>query len=134
MSIDFILAFSEKLRSEKDHWEHTREKDIQDVAGGYITSTMLHGIYNILINEGYSRKYLDGIFGSDYIDNEGNINKADLNKYKELTKEACKFYLRNDPGYNKYTAEKKVEDFFYKTTRGIKLREEINKLKPGRTK
>jgi hypothetical protein len=34
-----------------------------------------------------------------------------------------------DPGYNKYTEEKKIEDFFYKTIRGIKLRKEIDELK-----
>ncbi len=127
-TIDFILAFSEKLRSEKDHWEHTREKDIQDVAGGYITSTMLSGIYNILINEGYSKDYLDEFFGYDYLDDKGRIKKRELNKYQKWTDQACKFYLRGDPVYNKYIEEKKVEDFFYKTIRGIKLRKEIDKL------
>ncbi|MBA7537878.1 hypothetical protein ES705_30149 [subsurface metagenome] len=117
-TIDFVLAFCEKLRSEKDHWEHTGEKDIQDVAGGYITSKMLMGIYNILINEGYTKKHLDNFF---FFDSESN-------KHKEWTKEACKLYLRGDPGYNKYTEEKKTEDFFYKTIRGIKLRKEIDKL------
>jgi len=129
MSIDFILAFCEKLRSEKDHWEHTGEKDIQDVAGGYITSKMLMGIYNILINEGYTKEYLDEIFGWDYLDNEGRSKKRELNKYKKQTEQACLFYLRGDPGYNKYTEEKKIEDFFYKTIRGIKLRKEIDELK-----
>ena len=117
-TIDFILAFCEKLRSEKDHWEHTGEKDIQDVAGGYITSSMLMGIYNILINEGYTKKHLDNFF---FFGDEPN-------KHKKWTEKACKFYLRGDPGYNKYTEEKKIEDFFYKTIRGTKLRKEIDKL------
>lgn len=116
-SIDFILAFCEKYRGEIKASDRGK-KDILDVSGGYITFTMLMGIYNILINEGYTKRHLDNYF----------FFEGELNKHKEWTEQACKFYLRGDPNYNKYTKEKKVEDFFYETTRGIKLREEIDKL------
>lgn len=115
MSIDFILAFCEKLRTEikngdigKDIWEK--------VDKSYITQTMLSGIYNILINEGYSKKHLDNFF---YFEGEPN-------KHKEMTEEACKFYLPNHEG-KKYSEI--IEDFFYRNPGGIKLREEIDKLK-----
>jgi len=67
-SIDFILAFCEKLRTDKRNTDNGKA-DLK-VDEGYITDTMLSGIFNILINEGYPRKYLDKIFGYDYLDNE----------------------------------------------------------------
>lgn len=82
-SIDFILAFCEKLKGERKAWDRGKE-DIQDVGGGYITQTMLSGIYNILINEGYSKKHLDDFF----------FFEGEPNKHKEWTEKACKFYLR----------------------------------------
>ena len=115
-SIDFILAFCEKFRVNRRNTDNGKE-DLK-VDEGYITQTMLSGIYNILINEGYTKKHLDNYF----------FFEGEPNKNKEWTKEACKFYLHSDPDYNKYIAEKKVEDFFYKSIRGIKLRKEINNL------
>ncbi|MBA7547144.1 hypothetical protein ES705_39546 [subsurface metagenome] len=103
-TIDFILAFSERLRiAEKDHDDDTE----------YITSTMLNGIYNILINEGYSKEHLDKFF---FNDDYPNI-------HEKLTKKACEFYHigRKDPS-------KVVEEFFNENPRGIKLRKEIDKL------
>lgn len=108
-SIDFILAFSEKLRKEIEDWECGRKNDIV-VDKGYITQTMLNGIYNILINEGYSKKHLDKFF----------FNDDYPNTHKELTKKACKFYHINQ------TSE--VERFFNEDPAGIKLRKEIDKL------
>ena len=61
-TIDLILAVSDKLRREMEHWEITGEKDIQDIGGGYIYSVMLNFAYNILVKEGYSEKYLDEFF------------------------------------------------------------------------
>ena len=115
-SIDYILAFCERLRiiKENENWKYEKEAINKE----YVTFTMLMGIYNILINEGYPKKYLDNYF---FFDDEPNKNK-------EWTKEACKFYLSGDPGYNKYIEEKKIEDFFYKTIRGRKLRKEIDSL------
>ncbi len=57
------------------------------------------------------------------------VKKGNLINIKKQAEQACEFYLRGDPGYNKYTEEKKIEDFFYKTIRGIKLRKEIDELK-----
>jgi len=112
-TINFILAFCEKLRSEKDHWEHTGEKDIQDVAGGYITSTILSAIYNILIYEGYTKKHLDNFF---FFDDEPNKNK-------EWTDQAYKFYYTK-----RKNSSRVVEKFFNEDPAGIKLRKEIDKL------
>ncbi|MBA7531909.1 hypothetical protein ES705_24135 [subsurface metagenome] len=61
-TIDIILAVSNKLRREMEHWEITGEKDIQDVGGGYIYSVMLNFAYNILVKEGYSEKHLEEFF------------------------------------------------------------------------
>lgn len=111
LSIDFILAFCEKLKEEIEAFDQGAKK-IEDIDEGYITQTMLNGIYNILINEGYTKKHLDNFF---YFEGE-------LNKHKKMTEEACKFYL---PGHKKYS--KIIEDFFYKNPGGIKLRKEIDK-------
>ncbi len=110
-SIDYILAFCEKLRiiKENENWKY--EKEATDEA--HITFTMLMGIYNILINEGYPKEYLDNYF---FFDNE-------LNKNKELTEIACEFYH-----INRKNPSKVIEEFFYKDSRGIKLRQEIDNL------
>jgi len=110
-SIDFILAFCEKLRVDIRNTDNGKA-DLE-VDEGYITKTMLNGIFNVLINEGYSRKHLNNFF----------FFEGEPNKHKEMTEEACKFYL---PGHKKYS--KIIEDFFYKNPGGIKLREEIDKL------
>lgn len=109
-SIDYILAFCEKLKKEREAWECGREKDIA-VDRGYITSTMLMGIYNILINEGYTKKHLDNYFFFD----------CEFNKHKERTKGACEFYHINQPS--------EIERFFNEDPAGIKLRREIDNLK-----
>jgi len=110
-SIDFILAFCEKLRTDRRNTDNGKA-DLK-VDEGYITQTMLSGIYNILINEGYSREHLNNFF----------FFEGEPNKHKEMTEEACKFYL---PGHKRYSNI--IEDFFYKNPRGIKLRKEIDKL------
>lgn len=108
-SKDFILAFSEKLRKEEKNWICRPDQVYQ----GYITSTMLNGIYNVLINEGYSKEHLDKFF----------FNEDYPNKYKEWTKEACKFYF-----INRENSSKVIEEFFNQDPAGIKLRKEIDKL------
>ncbi len=104
LTINFILAFSERLRIAKKD----RDDDTE-----YITSTMLSGIYNILIYEGYTKEHLDNFF---FFGNEPN-------KHKEWTDQAYKFY------YTKLkNSSKIVEEFFNENPAGIKLRKEIDKL------
>ena len=103
-TIDFILAFSERLRIAKKDSDYEKE---------YITSTMLSGIYNILINEGYSKEHLDKFF---FNDDYPNI-------HKKLTEKACKFYHTN-----RKNSSKVIEEFFNENPAGIKLRKEIDKL------
>ncbi|MBA7564003.1 hypothetical protein ES695_09510 [Candidatus Atribacteria bacterium 1244-E10-H5-B2] len=112
-TIDLILAVSDKLRREMEHWEITGEKDIQDIGGGYIYSVMLNFAYNILVKEGYSEKYLDEFF----------FNEGELDKHKEWTEKARKFYHigRKDPS-------RAIKEFFNENPAGVKLRMEINKL------
>lgn len=111
-SIDFILAFCDELRRERENAD--LGKDIwKEIDKAYITQTMLSGIYNILINEGYSKKHLDNFF----------FFEGEPNKHKEMTEEANHFYFHSQVKYSE-----KIEDFFYKDPRGIKLREEIDKL------
>ena len=103
-TINFILAFSKKLRIAKED----RDDDTED-----ITSTMLSGIYNVLIYEGYSKEHLDKFF----------FNDDYPNTHKERTDQVYKFYytkLKNSP--------KVIEEFFYSNPRGVKLRKEIDKL------
>jgi len=103
-TIDFILAFSERLRIAKKDLDYDKE---------YITSTMLNGIYNILINEGYHKEHLDKFF---FNDDYPNI-------HKKLTEKAYKFYHTN-----RENSSKIIEKFFNEDPAGIKLRMEIDKL------
>ncbi|MBA7513957.1 hypothetical protein ES705_09464 [subsurface metagenome] len=112
LTTDFILAFSEKLRILKKNRDYEEQ---------YITSTMLSGIYNVLINEGYSKAYLDGFF---FDDDHPNI-------HKEWTEQAYKFrYSSNwpEPIRNRKNSSKIIEGFFNEDPSGIKLRKEIDKL------
>ena len=104
LTIDFILAFSERLRIAKKDNDYEKE---------YITSTILSGIYNVLINEGYPKEHLDKFF----------FNDDYPNTHKERTEKAYIFYRidRKNPS-------KVIEEFFYKDPWGIKLRKEIDKL------
>ncbi|MBA7560500.1 hypothetical protein ES695_03525 [Candidatus Atribacteria bacterium 1244-E10-H5-B2] len=111
-SVDFILAFCDELRRETERAD--LGKDIwEKVDKAYITRTMLSGIYNILINEGYTKKHLDNFF----------FFEGEPDKNREMTEKANSFYF---PGQSKRS--KIVEDFFQKDPRGIKLRKEIDKL------
>ena len=70
-SVDFILAFCDELRRETERAD--LGKDIwEKVDKAYITRTMLSGIYNILINEGYTKKHLDNFF---FFEGEPDIKK-----------------------------------------------------------
>lgn len=110
-TIDFILAYSQKLKEEMRNCDRGK-KDIT-CDEGYITRTMLMGIYNVLINEGYPKKHLDNFF----------FFEGEPNKNKEWTEQACKFYFRNRRNFSKI-----VERFFNEDPAGIKLRKEIDKL------
>ncbi|GAI28061.1 unnamed protein product [marine sediment metagenome] len=111
-TIDFILAFCDELKKEREKWDLGLEDNIT-VDRGYITQTILSLIYKVLINEGYSRKHLDNFF----------FFEGEPNKHKERTLKACKFYHTNQKN-----SSRGVGDFFYKDPRGIRLREEIDKL------
>lgn len=82
-NIDFILAFRDKLKREKEDFDSGRETDI-NIAGGYVTDTMLTCLYSVLVGEGYSRKYLNKFFFND--------NYPDCNTYKEWLEKSFKFY------------------------------------------
>jgi molybdopterin-guanine dinucleotide biosynthesis protein len=103
LTIDLILAFSERFRIAKKD----RDDDTE-----YITSTMLSGIYNVLIYEGYSKEHLDKFF----------FNDDYPNTHKERTDQVYKFY------YTKLKkSSKTVEEFFNEDPAGIKLRKEIDR-------
>lgn len=106
LSINFILAYSQRLEEEKRDRNYDEE---------YITQTMLNGIYNVLRFEGYSKKYLDKFF----------FCEGYPNMHKEQTKKACKFYHYI---FNRKNPSKVVEEFFNENPAGIKLRKEIDKL------
>jgi len=111
LSIKFILAFCDELRREREK-EKIGKGVLEDVNKAYITQTMLSGIYNVLINEGYSKKHLDNYF----------FFQGEPNKHKELTEEANRFYFKDQVLYPR------VRDYFYRDPRGIRLRKEIDKL------
>ena len=105
-TINFILAFCERRRIAKNDGDYDKE---------YITSTMLSVIYNVLINEGYTKKHLDNFF----------FFEGEPDKHKKRTEKACKFrYLSDWPE----PIKNRIEKFFYEDPAGIKLRKEINNL------
>ena len=102
-TIDFILAFSEKLRKARENQEYDEE---------YIFLTMLKFAYTILTKEGYLEEHLDEIFFHDgYPD---DIAYKTFGEWK-------KHIAWED-------SKKVVEEFFYRNPRGVKLRKEIDKL------
>lgn len=115
-TIDFILAFCDELKKEREKWDLGIEDNI-NVDRGYITQTILSLIYKVLINEGYSRKHLDNFF----------FFEGEPDKHKKRTEKVCKFYHTNQEN-----SSRGVEDFFYKNPRGIKLRKEIDELSEER--
>jgi len=111
-TIDIILAFCERYRIVKNDGDYAEE---------YITSTILNCIYSILLSEGYTREYLNNFF----------FFEGESDKHKKLTEKAYKFRYNSDwpdPIGNRKNPSSVVEDFFYKDSRGIKLRKEIDKL------
>lgn len=82
-NIDFILAFRDKLKKEIEDFDSGRETDL-NIAGGYVTDTMLNCLYSVLVGEGYSRKYLNKFFFND--------DYPDCNTYKEWLEKSFKFY------------------------------------------
>ncbi len=112
LTINFILAFCNELKTEIEE-ERSGKGIWEKVDKAYITRTMLSGIYNVLIYEGYTKKHLDNFF---FFDDEPN-------KHKEWTDQAYKFY------YTKLkNSSRVVEKFFNEDPAGIKLRKEIDKL------
>ncbi|MBA7539140.1 hypothetical protein ES705_31419 [subsurface metagenome] len=102
-TIDFIFAFSEKLRKARENQEYDEE---------YIFLTMLKFAYTILTKEGYLGEYLDEFFFPDgYPD---DIAYKTFGEWK-------KHIAWED-------SKKVVEEFFYRNPRGVKLRKEIDKL------
>ena len=102
-TIDFILAFSEKLRKARENQEYDEE---------YIFLTMLKFAYTVLTKEGYLGEYLDEYFFPD-----GYPDDIEYKTYGEWKKHIAREDSKNV-----------VEEFFYKNPRGVKLRKEIDKL------
>jgi len=102
-TIDFILAFSEKLRKARENQEYDEE---------YIFLTMLKFAYTILTKEGYLEEHLDESFFHD-----GYPDDIAYKTYGEWRKHIAR-----------KNSSKIVEEFFYKDPRGIKLRKEIDNL------
>ncbi len=103
---DYILTFCNELRKEikradlgLDIWEK--------VDKAYITQTMLSGIYNVLINEGYTKRDLDNYF----------FFEGEINKHKKQTEQACKLYhtdLEIKPGKKIVRCLHKLPDYVNK--------------------
>lgn len=110
-SIDFILAYSERWRRKREDWELGLRNEVEGDEQ-YIISTALGFAYNILINEGFAKKHLDQFFF------EGKPGK-----YRERTEKAYSFYFRG------LSLTERIQDFFYRDPKGIKLRREIDNLK-----
>jgi len=111
-TINFILAFCERRRIAKNDGDYAEE---------YITSIMLSGIYNVLINEGYTRKHLNNFF----------FFEGESDKHKKRTEQAYKFRYSSDwpePIRNRKNPSKVVEEFFNEDPAGIKLKKEIDNL------
>jgi len=102
-TIDFILAFSEKLRKARENQEYDEE---------YIFLTMLKFAYTVLTKEKYFGEYLDEYFFPD-----GYPDDIEYKTYGEWKKHIAREDSKNV-----------VEEFFYKNPRGVKLRKEIDKL------
>ena len=100
-TIDFILAFSEKLRKARENQEYDEE---------YIFLTMLKFAYTILTKEGYLEEHLDEIFFPD------GFPDIAYKTYGEWRKHIA----RKD-------SEKVVKKFF-DTPIGRRLRREIDKI------
>ncbi|MBA7540854.1 hypothetical protein ES705_33157 [subsurface metagenome] len=101
-TIDFILAFSEKLRKARENQEYDEE---------YIFLTMLKFAYTILTKEGYLGEYLDEFFFHD-----GYPDDIEYKTFGEWRRHIA----RED--------SRKVVKKFFNEGPGRKLKKEIDKL------